>query len=127
MLRFVVKGDGDPFEPPQLRITSSIVIIIAPSYYSLVTMVISLVGGKEVGHGRKGRGLGLRKGPASRAPGGPEEGRQSSHPSGWPSEPCLGAPASLNPDLSTRALTCPLTSNRLEFILNEYLTDITTC
>lgn len=52
-----MKGDGDPFAPPQLRITSSIVIIIAPSYYSLVIMVISLVGGKEVGHG--GRDVGL--------------------------------------------------------------------
>lgn len=58
VLRYVVKGDGDPFEPPQLRITNSIVIRpLAPSYYSLVIMVIGLVGGKEVGQGRRDMGL----------------------------------------------------------------------
>lgn len=83
MLRFVVKGDGDPVAPPQLRITSSIVIIIAPSYYSLVIMVISLVGGKEVGHGRKGRGTSQRPvaSPVALAcgrarPAGPREGQR---------------------------------------------------
>lgn len=96
---------------------SIVIHSLAPSY---LIMVISFLGGKEVGQGEKEpvtspsvasqlQGQPPWPGEGARQQGPRRERRIGGlrTPLHLPSEPCLRAPGSLNLDLSTRVLTCP--------------------